>query len=315
MRGSSLIDVAELAAALGDPDPGRRPTVLDVRWDLAEGPRPDLYADAHIPGAVFVDLDHALAGPVADGRRGRHPLPDSDTFVAAMRAAGVDSGRPVVVYDDAGGTIAARAWWLLRHHGHEAVRLLDGGLPAWVGAGQPTESAAATERADPAQPGEVAAPILEPGDFSGAPGHMPTLDADQAAALAADPGGVLLDARQGERYRGESEPVDPRAGHIPGARHRCTRDNVDPEGRFLEPRALAAGFVAVGATPGARVGAYCGSGVTAAHEVLALELAGIPAALYPGSWSEWSSDPARPVQTGAHDGPVVAGDHDARVEG
>jgi thiosulfate/3-mercaptopyruvate sulfurtransferase len=291
MRASPLIDVAELAAALAGPDAARRPTVLDVRWDLAQGRRPDLYAAAHIPGAVFVDLDHALAGPVGDGRRGRHPLPDSETFVAAMRAAGVDSGRPVVVYDDAGGTIAARAWWLLRHHGHGEVRLLDGGLPAWTRAGQ------ATEAGPPA-------PAAAPGDFRGAPGHMATLDADQAAALAADPGGVLLDARQRERYDGDNEPVDPRAGHIPGALHRSTRDNVDSEGRLLNRGALADAFTALGATPRARVGAYCGSGVTAAHEVLALELAGVSAALYPGSWSEWSSDPARPIQTGDHVGPV-----------
>ncbi|HLI60385.1 MAG TPA: sulfurtransferase [Solirubrobacteraceae bacterium] len=293
MRGSPLISVEELADALADPDRARRPTVLDVRWDLGQGPRPDRYAAAHIPGAAFVDLDRALAAPVGDGRRGRHPLPDPDTFVTAMRAAGVDSARPVVVYDDAGGTIAARAWWLLRHHGHRDVALLDGGLPAWTAAGRPTES------------GVPDAAARAPGDFDGTPGHMPTLDADQAAALAADPSGALLDARQADRYRGESEPIDPRAGHIPGARHRSTRDNLDSEGRFLAPRALAEAFAAVGARIGARVGAYCGSGVTAAHEVLALELAGIDAALYPGSWSEWSSDPIRPVQTGDEAGPVA----------
>jgi thiosulfate/3-mercaptopyruvate sulfurtransferase len=292
MRASPLICADALAAALADPDPARRPTVLDVRWDLERGPRPDLYAAAHIPGAAFVDLDRALAAPVGDGRRGRHPLPDRDVFVAAMRAAGVDSGRPAVVYDDAGGTIAARAWWLLRHYGHEDVALLDGGLPAWRAAGHRTEA------------GDSALAAPEPGDFDGAPGHMATLDADGAAALAADPGGVLLDARQAERYRGESEPVDRRAGHIPGARLRSTRENVDADGRFQTAGALAEAFAARGATAEAQVGAYCGSGVTAAHEVLALELAGVRAALYPGSWSEWSSDPARPVQTGDHAGPV-----------
>jgi thiosulfate/3-mercaptopyruvate sulfurtransferase len=292
MRASPLIGVEQLAAALADSDPAHRPTVLDVRWDLVQGPRPDLYAVAHIPGAMFVDLDGALAAPAGDGRRGRHPLPDSERFVAAMRDAGVDSGRPVVVCDDAGGTIAARAWWLLRHHGHGDVTVLDGGLPAWTRAGQPTDT------------GEPTGPVSR-GDFSGSPGQMGTLDADGAATLASDPGAVLLDARQAERYQGASEPIDPRAGHIPGARHRSTRDNLDADGRFLDSVRLAETFEAIGATAEVRVGAYCGSGVTAAHEVLALELAGIPAALYPGSWSEWSSDPGRPVQTGDHTGPVV----------
>jgi thiosulfate/3-mercaptopyruvate sulfurtransferase len=291
MRVSPLIGAAALEAALSDPDPARRPAVLDVRWDLAQGPRPDLYAAGHIPGAVFVDLDTALAAPAGDGRRGRHPLPDAVTFLAAMRDAGVDSGRPVVVYDDAGGTIAARAWWLLRDHGHDDVAVLDGGLPAWVGAGRAV--------------GEGVSVAAAAGDFTGAPGAMPTLDADQAAALAADPDGVLLDARQSERYRGESEPVDARAGHIPGALHRSTRENVDAGGAFLDPAELRRTFASLGATPQARVGAYCGSGVTAAHEVLALELAGVGAALYPGSWSEWCSDPARPIQTGDHTGPVT----------
>jgi thiosulfate/3-mercaptopyruvate sulfurtransferase len=294
MRASPLIGVDELDVALVDADPARRPAVLDVRWDLAQGPRPDLYRTAHIPGAVFVDLDTALAAPAGDGLRGRHPLPDAETFVAAMRQAGVDSGRPVVVYDDAGGTIAARAWWLLRHYGHDDVAVLDGGLPAWVGAGRPTETTPPTPTA-----------VATAGDFDGAPGSMGTLDAEQAAALAGDPAGVLLDARQSERYRGDSEPVDPRAGHIPGALHRSTRDNVDAGGTFLDPTTLSRTFAALGATPGVRVGAYCGSGVTAAHEVLALELAGVGAALYPGSWSEWCSDPARPVQTGDHTGPVT----------
>ncbi|HTU31194.1 MAG TPA: sulfurtransferase [Solirubrobacteraceae bacterium] len=291
MRASPLIGVAELDTALSGADPAHRPAVLDVRWDLARGPRPDLYEAAHIPGAVFVDLDTALAAPAGDGRRGRHPLPDSDTFVGAMREAGVDSGRAVVLYDDAGGTVAARAWWLLRDHGHDDVAVLDGGMPAWVGAGLATET------------GPRVAPAA--GDFSGTPGSMATLDADQAAALAGDPGAVLLDARQSERYRGDSEPVDPRAGHIPGARHRSTRDNVDAGGAFLDPATLAQTFASLGATPQARVGVYCGSGVTAAHEILALELAGVAAELYPGSWSEWCSDPERPIQTGDHTGPVT----------
>jgi thiosulfate/3-mercaptopyruvate sulfurtransferase len=279
-----LIDPQILAAALKDPDPARRPAVLDVRWDVAQGPRPDLYAAAHIPGAAFVDLNRDLADDAGDGRCGRHPLPEPERFVAAMRAAGVRNGAPVVVYDDAGGTIAARAWWLLRHYGHRDVTLLDGGLPAWTGAGLPTHAGAPGA----SQPG---------GDFSGEPGRMPTLDADSAAALAG--AGVLLDARVHERFTGEVEAIDPRAGHIPGARHRSTRDNLDGTGRLKDATALRADFAAVGATPAATIGTYCGSGVTAAHEILALEVAGIPgAALFPGSWSEWSNDPARPLATG-----------------
>ena len=275
-----LISADDLAAALASPDAPKRPAVLDVRWDLQTGSRPDRYEAGHVPGAAFVDLDRALAA--APGERGRHPLPDPDTFAAAMRAAGVSADRPVVVYDDAGATIAARAWWLLRHHGHGNVAVLDGGLTAWRAGAHPIT----TGPEDPA-----------PGDFAGRPGHMGTLDVTAAAALARD--GVLLDARAPERFRGEVEPVDPAAGHIPGARNRPTRDNVDDAGRFRDPENLRAAFATVGATAEANVGAYCGSGVTAAHEVLALELAGIPAALYPGSWSEWCADPARPVATGA----------------
>jgi thiosulfate/3-mercaptopyruvate sulfurtransferase len=278
-----LIDAASLAAALRSPDPAARPVLLDVRWDLAKGPRPDLYAIAHIPGAAFVDLDRDLADRPGDGCRGRHPLPDPDTFVAAMRAAGVRNDAAVVVYDDAGATIAARAWWLLRHYGHPATAVLDGGLSAWTDAGLPTRAG------DPAA-------VARSGDFGGEPGHMPTLDADAAAALAHT--GVLLDARLRERFTGELEPVDPRAGHIPGARSRSTRDNVDELGRLKDTRTLRNDFAALGATPDTEIGAYCGSGVTAAHEILALEVAGLTGvALYPGSWSEWSSDPTRPLAT------------------
>jgi thiosulfate/3-mercaptopyruvate sulfurtransferase len=286
-----LTDPSGLAEALGDPDRRRRPALLDVRWDLVQGPRRDQYAQAHIPGAVFVDLDRALADDPGDRSHGRHPLPDPHTFRDAMRTAGVSDGRPVVVYDNSGGMIAARAWWLLRHYGHRDVTVLDGGLDAWKGAGHPTATA------DPATATTAGIPV---GDFSGEPGHMPTLDADSAAALAGSADGVLLDARAGERFRGDVEPIDPAAGHIPGARSRPTTDNLGPERRFREPDVLAERFTALGIGPTTRVGAYCGSGVTAAHQVLALELVGISAALYPGSWSEWSADPTRPVQTGDH---------------
>ena len=195
-----------------------------------------------------------------------------------MRRAGVSDGRPVVAYDAATSQAAARAWWLLRYFGHADVRVLDGGLAAWVQAGRPCET------------GRVQAP---PGDFTARPGGMPLLDAGGAARLAG--AGVLIDARAPERYRGETEPVDPVAGHIPGAVNRPTSKNVDPDGRFRAAPVLRAEFDAVGASEGVAVGAYCGSGVTAAHEILALELAGIPAALYAGSWSEWITDRSRPV--------------------
>jgi thiosulfate/3-mercaptopyruvate sulfurtransferase len=255
--------------------------LLDVRWRLAGPPGIDSYRQGHLPGAVFVDLDRDLAGP--PGPAGRHPLPDPAAFQAAMRAAGVSRDRPVVVYDDSDAMSAARAWWTLRYFGHPDVRVLDGGYRAWAGAGLP----ASTDEPAPA-----------PGDFTAEPGQMPVLDAADAQETART--GLLLDARAGERYRGETEPVDPVAGHIPGAVSAPTAGNVKPDGTFSDPAALAARFAALGADPGlgTPVGSYCGSGVTAAHEVFALALAGIPAALYVGSWSNWVTDPARPVATG-----------------
>jgi thiosulfate/3-mercaptopyruvate sulfurtransferase len=272
-----IISAAELADALDGT------AILDVRYRMGGPPGHGEYAKGHIPGARYVDLDAELAAP--PGPRGRHPLPDPEDFAAAMRRAGVDRDRDVVVYDDWTGWGPARAWWLLRWAGHQRVRVLDGGLAAWTAAGQPLS----TE--EPA-PGD--------GDFTASPGAMPLLDADQAAGLARR--GLLLDARAGERYRGETEPIDRIAGHIPGALNAPTTANVAPDGRFLPTAELAARFAALGAHPTAEVGVYCGSGVSAAHEILALAAAGIPAALYPGSWSEWSADPSRPVATGADPG-------------
>jgi thiosulfate/3-mercaptopyruvate sulfurtransferase len=255
------------------------PTLLDVRWELATGAAPDAYGRGHLPGAVFVDLEAELAAPPGPG--GRHPLPSANDFGAAMRAAGVSAGRPVVVYDAGSGTAAARAWWLLRYFGHPEVALLDGGLDAWVAAGGGLERES---------------PMHTPGDFTPRPGGMPFLDASAAAQLARR--GVLLDARAPERFRGEREPVDPVAGHIPGARNRPSTDNIRPDGTLRDARELRAAFEQLGVHDGVEVGAYCGSGITAAHEVLALELAGFRAALYPGSWSEWITDPRRPVASG-----------------
>jgi thiosulfate/3-mercaptopyruvate sulfurtransferase len=256
-----------------------QPALLDVRWELGGPPGRPQYLEGHIPGAAFVDLETALAGP--PGASGRHPLPAAEDFGAAMRAAGVSRARPVVAYDAGKSIAAARAWWLLRYFGHPEVAVLDGGLAAWVGAGLAVE------------PGEVA---ITPGEFVARPGGMPLLDADGAGDLARR--GVLLDARAPERFRGEREPIDPVAGHIPGAVNLPSTELLDQAGRFLGAGALQARFESRGVRPGVEVGAYCGSGVTAAHEVLALELAGHRAALYAGSWSEWIRDPARPVATG-----------------
>jgi len=275
-RASLLITPAELASELS---PGPGPVLLDVRWRLGGPPGADAYHRGHLPGAVFTDLDTELAGPPGAG--GRHPLPGASAFQAAMRAAGVSPDRPVVVYDDGDGMAAARAWWLLRYFGHPHVRLLDGGYAAWMAAGQPVSTAV---------------PSPPPGDFIARAGHLPLLDAAGAGRLATS--GTLLDARAAERYRGETEPVDPVAGHIPGAVSAPTTANVNADGTFRDPGDLRARFAGLGAGGGAEVGVYCGSGVTAAHEVLALALAGVPAALYAGSWSDWITDPTRPVATG-----------------
>ncbi|MFG3428051.1 sulfurtransferase [Streptomyces californicus] len=266
------------ASACASESAGPRPPVLlDVRWRLG-GPhgRAD-YEAGHLPGAVFVDLDQDLASPAGDG--GRHPLPDPEVFGAAMRRAGVGQDTPVVVYDGGQGWAAARAWWLLRWAGHRDVRVLDGGLAAWTGD-------LSTDVPHPAE-----------GDFRPKPGALPTLDADSAAAFARS--GLLLDARAAERYRGDVEPIDRVGGHIPGAVSAPTDENTDPDGRYLPAEQLAARFAGLGAEAGAEgVGVYCGSGVSGAHQVLALEIAGLTGILYPGSWSEWSADPSRPVATG-----------------
>jgi thiosulfate/3-mercaptopyruvate sulfurtransferase len=271
------------AAELLDARP--RPVLLDVRWALGDDRGRERYLQAHLPGAVYVDLDAELADPPSP-RAGRHPLPSLQRLQAAARRWGLHDGDPVVVYDDGPGAAAARAWWVLRWAGVADVRLLDGGLAAWRRAGGPVEA------------GDV---VPGPGDVTVTGGHLPVLDADAAAALPGG-GGVLLDARAGERYRGEAEPVDPRAGHVPGAVSAPTTGNVGPDGTFLPVAALIERFAALGVRPGTPVGVYCGSGVTAAHEIAALAEAGVPAALYPGSWSQWSADPDRPAATGAGPG-------------
>jgi thiosulfate/3-mercaptopyruvate sulfurtransferase len=274
---SPLVSVQRLATLLSADPP---PVVLDVRWELGGGARRDLYSQGHIPGARFIDLDADLAAP--PGRGGRHPLPSPPSFQASMRRAGVSQERLVVVYDAGPATAAARAWWLLRYFGHPAAAVLNGGLACWVAGRHGLETGSQGDGPE--------------GDFTAAPGAMPVLDAAEAGALVER--GVLLDARASERFRGESEPVDPVAGHIPGARNRPTTANVDATGRFRRADELHAAFRRLGVAEDTLVGTYCGSGVTAAHQVLALELAGYRAALYPGSWSEWITDSRRPVATG-----------------
>lgn len=291
-----LVSVAELTEQL---ESDRRPALLDVRWRLGGPPGIDAYQAGHLPDAVFIDLDTCLAGPAGSGAGGRHPLPEGGVFEAAMRSAGLHDGQMAVVYDDVGAAIAARLWWLLRYFGHDQVAVLDGGLAAWTAAGQPVTAGV---------------PRPAPGDFTaGQGGGMPVLDDDAAARVARS--GFLFDARAAERYRGELEPVDPAAGHIPGALSAPATGNVMADGKFLPPGDLRARFAALGLPPpsgasdvggaaiaGPVVGTYCGSGVTAAQEVLALELAGQPAALYVGSWSAWSADPARAVAVGPEPG-------------
>lgn len=256
---------------------GTEVTVLDVRYQLGgPGGRAE-FETGHIAGAAYVDMDTELAAP--PGLGGRHPLPDPQVFAAAMRRAGVSADRPVVVYDAWLGLAAGRAWWLLRYHGHLDVRLLDGGWPAWLAAGGPVETGPESTR--------------PPGDFVPRPGGMPLVRSEEVPGVA-----VLIDARAPERYRGEAEPVDPVAGHIPGAVNLPTAGNLDSTGRFLPADQLRERYAAVGAVPGADVAVYCGSGVTAVHDIVAMELAGVTAALYPDSWSGWVTDPHRPVARG-----------------
>jgi thiosulfate/3-mercaptopyruvate sulfurtransferase len=261
-----LISAADLRDVLD------RVTVLDVRYRTGGPPGEPEYAAGHVPGASYVDLDRDLAS--APGAGGRHPLPDPAVLQAAMRRAGVHEDRPVVVYDDWQGRAAARCWWLLRWAGHQDVRVLDGGWSAWLEAGGATEEGS---------------PDPDPGDLTVRPGGMPVVDAAGVPAVE-----TLVDARAPERYRGDVEPIDPVAGHVPGAVNVPTEANLGPDGRFRSAADLAEVYAGVAGD----VAVYCGSGVTACHDLLALERLGVPAALYAGSWSEWVTDPSRPVERG-----------------
>jgi thiosulfate/3-mercaptopyruvate sulfurtransferase len=279
-----LIAADRLADLLRDGTGGPL-ALLDVRWTLA-GSDHDGYLAAHIPGAVFVDLDRELAAP--PGLGGRHPLPDPVDLRAALRAAGVDDDSSVVVYDGGSGLASARAWWLLRWSGLHDVRVLDGGFAAWlIGSDRPTT--AGSELAE------------KPGTVTVRPGAMPIVEVDRAAELAAS--GALIDARAAARYRGEIEPLDPVAGHIPGSVNLPIGDLLTKAGTFRPATELAAAFAGVGVHQGepstrAQVAASCGSGITACQLILAAEIAGLELALYPGSYSQWCALD-RPVAVGA----------------
>lgn len=270
-----LISVAELRERLGEVQ------VLDARWQLGRDDGREKYLAGHIPGAVFVDVERELAGH-GEPSDGRHPLTDDAALAAAARRWGLRAGAPVVVYDGFRMLAASRAWWALRRAGVADVRVLDGGWSAWLKAGGETAT------------GDVEAPE---GDIElTSAGSEGVIDIDAAAAWPAS--GVLLDARAAERYRGETEPIDPVAGHIPGARNLPIARVLTEDARFLPASGIAAAFDAVGADGSMPIAAYCGSGITAAQLALAGEIAGREVVVFPGSWSAWSNTPGRPIATG-----------------
>jgi thiosulfate/3-mercaptopyruvate sulfurtransferase len=277
-----LVSCEWLAGRASDPEI----RVADVRWSLVEKDKGrSAYRAAHVPGAVFLDVDTDLAAPPGEGP-GRHPLPASGTFAAAMSRAGVGARTHVVAYDFGDGSTAARLWWLLRYFGHERVSVLDGGMARWVTEGRPVERDA---------------PAFPPATFVTVPRPEMIVDAAAVDRLRVDPRALVIDVRMAERYEGKREPVDPVAGHVPGARNRPYPANVrsaeDP--RFLPADELRAAFDRLGAGRAERIACYCGSGVNACQAVFALELAGFrEALLYEGSWSDWCSVPSRPVATG-----------------
>lgn len=281
MDDTLLVSAEWLAAHLDDPDV--RP--VDVRWYLTEPERGHQeYLAGHIPGAPYMSLDRDMARPAYDGP-GRHPLPAPEAFAAAAGRAGIGPQTLVVAYDSQGGAYAARLWWLLRYFGHQRVVLLDGGWAAWSAAGHPAAQGQTT---------------VAPARFTAQPHPELVVDAATVEALRHQPEALLIDARAAERYEGRVEPMDRRAGHIPGARSLPFAQNLRPDGSFKSPQELRAQFETLGVDRAARVVCYCGSGVTAAHNLFALRLAGRDdALLYEGSWSDWSSDPDRPVATGA----------------
>ncbi len=280
---TTLISPSELAPHLAD----ENWVVVDCRFDLADPPKGEqLYLESHIPGARYAHLDRDLSGEKT-AANGRHPLPTVAEMRERFGALGIAPGRQVVVYDADSGMYAARLWWMLRFMGHDAVALLDGGLARWTRESHPTRGGSEDWR---------------PATFVGAPRESWRLDAPAVEQGLHDPTRVLVDARAEARFRGDNEPLDKKAGHIPGARNSFFQHNLAEDKTFRSADDLRAHWLNVlGETPPDRVVMYCGSGVTACHNLLALEHAGLGGArLYAGSWSEWSSDPNRPVETGPH---------------
>ena len=273
-----LVKTEELARHLDDPNW----VVFDTRHDLMNPEKgPKAYAEGHIPGAYFMHVDYDLSGPKT-GKTGRHPLPDLKEFAAKLNERGVGPGKQVVVYDDAAGNYTVRLWWMLRWLGHDKVALLDGGFPLWAKEGRPVTK-------------EVPAP--RKGAFVPRPHLGRAVDVHYVDRFRESPEVRVVDARSAERFAGKAEPVDPVAGHVPGAINRFWQKNVDAEGRFKAASALRGEFDALlDGTDPTQVVHMCGSGITACHNIFAMELAGLPGSrLYPGSWSEWCADPARPV--------------------
>jgi thiosulfate/3-mercaptopyruvate sulfurtransferase len=288
MPFTTLISADELRALLAA---GAAPVLVDTSFDLTDTAAGEAsWRAGHVPGSIYLHLERDLSGAKigANGAfQGRHPLPETGDFAALLGRCGVTPSTQVVAFDQQGGVYASRLWWMLRWMGHDAVAVLDGGVAAWCAAG----GALVTDA--PAGPTTAAAPPY--------PERAPLADTMDAAALGAELGRVkLLDARAGERFRGEVEPLDRVAGHIPGALNRFFKDNLDAAGRFKPAQQLRAEFAALlGAHPAPATVHQCGSGVTACHNLLAMEHAGLAGSLlYPGSWSEWSADPARPVARG-----------------
>ena len=274
-----LVSTEWLAARLGDP----AVRAIDVRWSLLDRDKgPNAYREGHVPGAVFLDVNKDLSGPLGTGP-GRHPLPDARAFARTMSQAGVGAETHVLVYDFGDGSTAARLWWLLRRFGHERVSLLDGGIARWKAEGRPLETAV---------------PSHAEGAFVPGPPLEDVLDADAVERMRRDPKALIVDARAAERYEGRTEPIDPVAGHVPGAKNRPIATNVrsadDP--RFRPAEELRAEFERLGVGEAERVVCYCGSGVNACQELFAMRLAGFDKGrLYAGSWSDWCSDASRPV--------------------
>jgi thiosulfate/3-mercaptopyruvate sulfurtransferase len=280
---AQLLSPSQLQVRLNQP----RLVILDCRFALDDpGYGARSYGEGHIPGAQFADLERDLSGPILKGVTGRHPLPEASQLLERLRAWGISQDSDVVLYDDGPGAFAARAWWLLAWLGkRDGVYLLDGGLKAWKDAGLPLDSNV---------------PSLPRGNFSGQPDQRLLLDAQQLQQRLGNSALTLLDARALPRFRGEVEPLDPVAGHIPGAQCAVFTDNLGSDGRFLPAAQLQQRFAALlGDKPVESLVAYCGSGVTACHNLFAMSLAGYPLApLYAGSWSEWITDPTRPVAIG-----------------